>query len=88
MIQKGTFLLACSLSVGFLTMLVCSALLVIFGTEVWMVIFPSLSSQGKSFSVKAMGLTFFGKTSWYFLCKALVSNAKLDLLSLPKESCS
>ena len=30
----------------FLTMLVCSALVVIFGTEVWMVTFPSLSSQG------------------------------------------
>jgi len=41
----------------FLTMLVCSALVMIFGTEVWMVIFPSLSSQWESFSVKAMGLT-------------------------------
>ena len=71
----------------FLTMLVCSALVVIFGTEVWMVTFHSLSSQGGSFSVKAMGLTYFGKTSWCFLCKALVSNAKLDLLSLPEESC-
>ena len=47
----------------FLTMLVCSALVVIFGTEVRMVTFPSLSSQWGSFSVKAMGLIFFGKTS-------------------------
>jgi hypothetical protein len=36
-----------------------------------MVTFPSLSSQGGSFNVKAMGLTYFGKTSWCFLCKAL-----------------
>ena len=35
----------------FLTMLVCSALVVIFGTEVWMVTFPSLSSQGGDHSM-------------------------------------
>jgi hypothetical protein len=67
--NKSTFLLACSLSVFFLTIVVCSDLVVIFGTEVWMVTFPSLSSQEGSFSVKTMGLTFFGKTSWCFLCK-------------------
>ena len=32
----------------FLTMLFCSAVVVIFGTEVWMVTFLSLSSQGGS----------------------------------------
>ena len=51
----------------FLTMLVCPALVVIFGTEVWMMTFLSLFSRewgGRgSFSVKAMGLTYFGKTS-------------------------
>ena len=45
-----------------------------------MVTFPSLSSQGGSFSVKAMGLIFFGKTSWCFLCKVLVSKCKAPSL--------
>ena len=35
--------------------------------------------------MKAIGLTYFGKTSWSFLCKALIYNAKLDLLNLPEE---
>jgi hypothetical protein len=36
---------------------------------------------------KLAGTEWGVKASWYFLCKALVSYAKLNLLSLPEEGC-